>query len=71
MYKVAPRVGAWIENLNLVKMLTKHSAVAPRVGAWIEKLTIDITLLWPYLVAPRVGAWIENKDRLKLLIGLL
>ena len=56
--RVAPRVGAWIETLN-VKGSAPNSAVAPRVGAWIE------TLLKGYQevgesVAPRVGAWIET-----------
>ena len=32
---VAPRVGAWIETINRIRMETQ-SFVAPRVGAWIE-----------------------------------
>ena len=32
---VAPRVGAWIETLSRVMVMTKP-LVAPRVGAWIE-----------------------------------
>ena len=34
---VAPRVGAWIETLNIVKCYYAM-LVAPRVGAWIETL---------------------------------
>ena len=33
--KVAPRVGAWIETLQL-NLLLQLRNVAPRVGAWIE-----------------------------------
>jgi len=32
---VAPRVGAWIETLNLANP-DENPVVAPRVGAWIE-----------------------------------
>ncbi len=33
--KVAPRVGAWIETMNL-QTVRQRINVAPRVGAWIE-----------------------------------
>ena len=57
-YKVAPRVGAWIETMVWGYCFMGWS-VAPRVGAWIETLiTLNTTPL--NLVAPRVGAWIET-----------
>ena len=41
-YKVAPRVGAWIET-DYTKTRFFFSWVAPRVGAWIEtKAATDI-----------------------------
>ncbi len=60
MQAVAPRVGAWIETLN-VKGSAPNSAVAPRVGAWIETGYQELGegLME---VAPRVGAWIETKS---------
>ena len=34
-FKVAPRVGAWIETL-IGELFRSAHEVAPRVGAWIE-----------------------------------
>ena len=39
---VAPRVGAWIETLDLLAF-SKSAYVAPRVGAWIETF-LDILM---------------------------
>ena len=35
IYRVAPRMGAWIETPGLLQRWT-HLSVAPRMGAWIE-----------------------------------
>ena len=35
VYIVVPRVGAWIETINRIRIETQ-SCVVPRVGAWIE-----------------------------------
>ena len=35
-FRVAPRVGAWIETLNNFLIHIVLCFVAPRVGAWIE-----------------------------------
>ena len=42
-YTVAPLVGAWIENSNIM-FHTSTVSVAPLVGAWIEKLTYNQSL---------------------------
>ena len=34
-WKVAPRVGAWIETIDFCESF-RQRCVAPRVGAWIE-----------------------------------
>ena len=39
-HRVAPRVGAWIETLDIAKERV-FDVVAPRVGAWIETLYIS------------------------------
>ena len=54
---VAPREGAWIEIIRLIK---SHSnvEVAPREGAWIEIICWRRLEQWAE-VAPREGAWIE------------
>ena len=41
---VAPRVGAWIETVELSK-LPQTLRVAPRVGAWIETTSVLKTLV--------------------------
>ena len=56
--RVAPRVGAWIETSDDLK-LSDDDLVAPRVGAWIETL-IYLQTKYYKIVAPRVGAWIET-----------
>ena len=40
-FKVAPRVGAWIEILKNISLNSVYS-VAPRVGAWIEIVVVYI-----------------------------
>ena len=58
-YKVAPRVGAWIET-GYDGRSGKTKNVAPRVGAWIETRNA-VSALQITNVAPRVGAWIETR----------
>ena len=36
---VAPRAGAWIETLNIIKSPI-YLKVAPRAGAWIETMIL-------------------------------
>jgi len=36
IFRVAPRVGAWIETCPLCPDTNSRHEVAPRVGAWIE-----------------------------------
>ena len=60
-HHVAPRVGAWIETLSRVMVMSKP-LVAPRVGAWIETVGLYLYTYSLY-VAPRVGAWIETETR--------
>ena len=57
-YKVAPRVGAWIETGENATGVP-FADVAPRVGAWIETLA-KAQIHLAHFVAPRVGAWIET-----------
>ena len=56
VFKVAPRVGAWIETLS-TEITFRALSVAPRVGAWIET-THKLINLKNAPVAPRVGSWI-------------
>ena len=58
LYKVAPRVGAWIETAPF-RSLSPYQPVAPRVGAWIETVSAKFYKS-AIAVAPRVGAWIET-----------
>jgi len=58
VWKVAPRVGAWIET-HYLAVDTILGIVAPRVGAWIETAILMPSVAKSF-VAPRVGAWIET-----------
>ena len=60
--KVAPRVGAWIETLQL-NLLLQLRNVAPRVGAWIEtanKLKNGSPIFGSHLV------WVRGLKRMSL-----
>ena len=59
-FRVAPRVGAWIETDNPTLPALGFN-VAPRVGAWIETI-LCYKIFKKIKVAPRVGAWIETLD---------
>ena len=56
--RVAPREGAWIENLRPA-LRPALLLVAPREGAWIENPRRTRSPKRA-TVAPREGAWIEN-----------
>ena len=58
-FPVAPRVGAWIETMAIIRKNNEYIGVAPRVGAWIETSKPSDNCRFS-AVAPRVGAWIET-----------
>ena len=59
LYKVAPRVGAWIETINFSSLPSFTYRSHP---VWVRGLKHEAGVYGVVFegVAPRVGAWIET-----------